>query len=105
LSKAPSRRFFVHASIFHPALLNDPFGDPGVFVDCIFTNRALLFDLGDLRNMPGRKLLRVSDVLVTHAHMDHFFGFDHLLRLTLGRGKTIRLFGPQGFTRQVEHKL
>jgi ribonuclease Z len=90
---------------FHPALLNDPFGDPGVFVDCIFTNRALLFDLGDLRNMPGRKLLRVSDVFVTHAHMDHFFGFDHLLRLTLGRGKTIRLFGPKGFIQQVEHKL
>lgn len=91
--------------LFHPVFLNDPFADPGVFIDCIFEKRALLFDLGDLRNLPSRKILRVSDIFVSHAHMDHFFGFDHLLRLILGRDKTIRLFGPSGFISQVEHKL
>jgi ribonuclease Z len=37
--------------------------------------------------------------------MDHFIGFDALIRLCLGRDKRIRIFGPPGFLRQVEGKL
>jgi ribonuclease Z len=44
-------------------------------------------------------------VFVSHAHMDHFAGFDRLLRVTLGRDKSIALFGPAGFIDRVEHKL
>jgi ribonuclease Z len=91
--------------LFHPSLVNDPFGDPGVYIDCLFERRALLFDLGDLRRLAPRKLLRVSDVFVSHAHMDHFIGFDWLLRICLGRSLRIRLFGPVGFLAQVEHRL
>jgi ribonuclease Z len=91
--------------LFHPVLVNDPLGDPAVFVDCLFGRRALLFDLGDIRALAPRKILRVSDVFVSHAHMDHFFGFDWLLRLCLGRRHEVRLFGPPGFLAQVEHRL
>jgi ribonuclease Z len=91
--------------LFHPSLVNDPFGDPGVYIDCLFERRALLFDLGDLHRVAPRKLLRVSDVFVSHAHMDHFIGFDWLLRICLGRSLRIRLFGPVGFLAQVEHRL
>jgi ribonuclease Z len=91
--------------VFHPVLVNDVFGDPAVYVDFLFEKRALLFDLGDLRNLATRKILRVRDVFVSHAHMDHFFGFDWLLRLCLGRDIRIRLFGPAGFLGQVEAKL
>jgi ribonuclease Z len=91
--------------VFHPALVNDVFGDPAVYVDFLFEKRALLFDLGDLRDLATRKILRVRDVFVSHAHMDHFFGFDWLLRLCLGREIRIRLFGPAGFLGQVEAKL
>jgi len=91
--------------VFHPALVNDVFGDPAVYVDFLFEKRALLFDLGDLRNLATRKILRIRDVFVSHAHMDHFFGFDWLLRLCLGRDIRIRLFGPAGFLGQVEAKL
>ncbi len=90
---------------FDPALINDPFGDPGLCVDLIFERRALLFDLGDLSKLPPRKLLRVSDVFVTHRHMDHFAGFDQLLRLLLGREKTAGIYGPPGLIDAVEHKL
>lgn len=69
--------------LFHPALVNHPLGDPGVFVDCLFQRRALLFDLGDLHNLPTRKIVRLSDVFVSHTHMDHFMGFDWLLRVTM----------------------
>ena len=86
-------------------LVNGPFGDPALYVDLPHAARAFLFDMGDLAALPPRKLLRVSDVLVSHAHMDHWSGFDHLLRLSLGRKKEIRLFGPPGIAAQVGHKL
>jgi ribonuclease Z len=37
--------------------------------------------------------------------MDHFTGFDRLLRLALGRDMEIRLFGPPGLSDRVDHKL
>jgi len=92
-------------AMFSPELVNQPFGDPGLFVDFNFEHRALLFDLGDLAPLAPKKLLRVSDVFVSHTHMDHFAGFDLLLRICLGRPTSIRLYGPPGFADQVEHKL
>jgi ribonuclease Z len=91
--------------LFHPSLVNDPFGDPGVYIDCLFEKRAVLFDLGDIRALAPRKLLRISDVFVSHTHMDHFMGFDWLLRVCLGRSAAIRLYGPAGFIDQVGSRL
>jgi len=91
--------------IFHPNLVNGSTGDPVLFIDCLFERRALLFDLGDIQSLPPRKMMRISHVFVTHAHMDHFIGFDWLLRILLGREKDLHLFGPPGFLAQVEHKL
>ncbi len=90
---------------FDPTLVNNPFDDPGLYVDLVFERRALLFDVGDIARLPPRKLLRVSDVFVTHRHMDHFAGFDQLLRRLLGREKILNLYGPLGTIDAVEHKL
>lgn len=91
--------------LFHPQLVNEPYGDPGLYVEFMFERRALLFDLGDLGALSTRRILRVTDVFVSHGHMDHFIGFDYLLRLHLGRARRLRLYGPPGFAAQVEHKL
>lgn len=91
--------------LFHPTLVNDSFGDPGLLIEFMFEKRALLFDLGDLSPLSSRKLLRVSHVFVSHRHMDHFSGFDQLLRICLGREKALHLFGPEGIIGGVEHKL
>lgn len=91
--------------LFHPYLVNGPEGDPVVYVDCLFEHRAFLFDLGDLTRLPPRKILRLTDMFVSHAHMDHFIGFDYLLRIALGRGRDWRLFGPPGFIDQIGHRL
>lgn len=91
--------------LFHPALVNDPFGDPALYVEFKYERRALLFDLGDLAPLSTRKLLRISHVFVSHTHMDHFSGFDRLLRVMLGRDKSLVLFGPPGFADRVRHRL
>ncbi len=90
---------------FHASLVNDPFGDPALFVDFLFEHRALLFDIGDIRALPPRKLLRISHIFVSHCHMDHFMGFDWFLRICLGRERGVHLYGPPGFLNQVEAKL
>jgi ribonuclease Z len=90
---------------FHARLIHDPFSDPGLFVTFLFRRRAFLFDIGDLQGLSARDLLKVTHVFVTHAHVDHFIGFDHLLRITLGRDKEIHFFGPPGFFGHVEGKL
>ena len=89
----------------HPRLINGPFEDPGLFIPFQFEKRAILFDLGDLSRLTPRDLLKVTHVFVSHTHMDHFAGFDTLLRLFLGRDKTLYLYGPEGFIRNVEGKL
>ena len=86
-------------------LVNGAFGDPALLLDFRHERRALLFDLGEIGALPPRKLLRVSDVFVSHTHMDHFSGFDRLLRVCLGRHSGLRLYGPPGFLDRVEHKL
>jgi len=91
--------------IFQPRLVNGPFGDPALFVDILFERRALLLDLGDIGAVPPRKLLRTSHVFVSHTHMDHFVGFDRLLRVCLGRERPLALYGPERFIEQVQHKL
>jgi ribonuclease Z len=91
--------------IFQPRLVNGPFDDPALFVDVLFERRALLFDLGDIAALSPRKILRTSHVFVTHTHMDHFVGFDRLLRICLGRARPLKLFGPVGFIEHVGHRL
>ena len=95
----------VMRPLFEPALVNEAFGDPGLYADFRDERRALLFDLGDVSGLVPRKLLRISDVFVSHAHIDHFVGFDRWLRVVLGRKERVAMFGGPGFIAQVEHKL
>jgi ribonuclease Z len=90
---------------FHSLLINGPFDDPGLLVHLTFRKQALLFDLGDLSVVSASDLLKVNRIFVTHTHMDHFIGFDQVLRLLLGRAKRLHLYGPKGFLGNVAGKL
>ncbi|ULA60121.1 MAG: Metal-dependent hydrolases of the beta-lactamase superfamily III [Nitrospira sp.] len=90
---------------FSSFLVNDVFGDPGLFVEVRWSKRALLFDLGHNDALGPTRLLRANDIFLSHTHMDHFIGFDALLRVALGRGKTLRLHGPPGLIANVQGKL
>jgi ribonuclease Z len=90
---------------FHPRLINGPFEDPGLYIPFLFENRAIIFDLGDTQPLTSRDLLKISHAFITHTHVDHFVGFDRVLRISLGRKKNLHLFGPPGFFKNVEGKL
>ncbi len=91
--------------LFHPSLVNGRYGDPAVYVETLFEKRGLLFDLGEIVSFPPRKIQRIDQIFVSHAHIDHFVGFDHLLRLLVGREKSVHLYGPLGLAEHVYHKL
>jgi ribonuclease Z len=90
---------------FSSFLVNDVFGDPGLYVEVRWSKRALLFDLGHNDGLGATRLLRANDIFISHTHVDHFIGFDTVLRVALGRGKTVRLFGPPGLINNVQGKL
>ena len=92
-------------TIFHSKLVNPPFGDPGMVVEFMHERRAILFDIGNINPLTVDILLKISDVFVSHTHIDHFIGFDHLLRVCFGSGKTTRMYGPENFISNVEGKL
>ncbi|MBP0447123.1 hypothetical protein J8J14_20305 [Roseomonas sp. SSH11] len=89
----------------HPRLLNGRSGDPAVYVEALHLPQAVLLDCGDLSSLSARHLLRVGLVAVSHAHMDHWAGFDRLLRLLIGREKRLPVVGPEGFAQRLFHKL
>ncbi len=61
--------------------------------------------MGDITPLSPKDILKVTHCFVSHTHMDHFTGFDYLLRIMLGRGKELHLFGPKGFHDNVAGKL
>lgn len=92
-------------SAFLPRLVNHVFGDPGLHVSLRWQGTALQFDLGRLDRFPAAELLKLTHVFVSHTHIDHFVGFDRVMRLFLSRDATLEIFGPPGIKGNVQGKL
>jgi len=92
-------------TLLHPARLHPVTGDPGVWIDIPDEGRAVLLDLPSIEFIPPRKLLRLSHAVVTHTHMDHFIGFDQLLRVALRRERPLAITGPPGFLASVRGRI
>jgi ribonuclease Z len=90
---------------FHARLVNGPLEDPGLYVRLLREGRALMFDMGFTTGLSARDILKTTHIFVSHTHIDHFIGFDSILRVCLKREKILRLYGPEGFIGCVEGKL
>jgi ribonuclease Z len=86
-------------------LVNGSTGDPVLFIDYPGKDRAFLFDAGDLAGLDARRLGNLEAVFLTHYHIDHFAGFDRVIRANLDRDKTLQVFGPLGTIRRVYDRI
>lgn len=59
----------------YAALVNGVFDDPLLYLRLRQQQRSLLFDLGDSGRLPPRIAHQVSDVFISHAHIDYIGGF------------------------------
>ncbi len=83
-------------------LVNGVFGDPLLHLRLAHQRRSLLFDLGEGGRLPVRIAHQVTDVFISHAHLDHIGGFLWLLRARIGEFPPCRLYGPPGLARHIE---
>jgi ribonuclease Z len=90
---------------FHHRLVNNEYEDPCLFLRILREKRAFLFDAGRIDLLDPGDLLKITDVFVTHTHIDHFIGFDTLLRTLLRRDIPLRVYGPENVVECVEGKL
>ncbi|MBF0343804.1 MAG: ribonuclease Z [Nitrospirae bacterium] len=90
---------------FFCKMLNNPFNDPVLFVRFRRQQDAVIFDLGDLSTLSVREVQKIKHVFVTHMHIDHFIGFDSLIRCLLSRETPINIYGPEGIIKAVQSKL
>lgn len=83
-------------------LVNGILGDPLLHIRLRQQRRSLLFDLGEGVRLPARVAHQVTDVFISHAHIDHIGGFIMLLRSRIGKFPLCRLYGPPGLARHIE---
>ena len=89
----------------HPNLVNGRTGDPALYIETLFEKQTILFDLGDISNLPPRKIHRLDHVFVSHTHIDHFIGIRPAAARAGRAQKKLHLYGPPDFIEQVGHKL
>ncbi len=88
-----------------PSFFSGLLDDPVMFINVRQTGRGILLDCGQLHHLAKRVLRSTDALFVSHAHMDHLMGFDHLLRHVHVASRTVALYGPPGIADRISHKL
>ncbi|MFP4498255.1 MAG: MBL fold metallo-hydrolase [Vulcanimicrobiota bacterium] len=88
-----------------PVLLNLEFQDPVLLVSIPQKARNILFDCGYCFRLKVKDMQKIDSIFISHTHIDHFAGFDHILRLSLDCEKTVKIFGPPGIIKNIAGKL
>ncbi|MCR4316723.1 MAG: MBL fold metallo-hydrolase [Planctomycetes bacterium] len=102
-------QIFLSRTIF-PRLVAGAEGDPALYIDIRDHNkaeRAVLFDVGNIARLSPPEIAKLDAVFISHTHMDHFGGFDKLLRSMINEegGKRITLYGPPGIIQCVRGRI
>jgi ribonuclease Z len=95
-------RVVGRVGVLSVSLVNGVFGDPLLHARLRHARRSLLFDLGEGSRLPARVAHQVSDVFITHTHIDHIAGFLWLLRSRIGDFPVCRMYGPPGLAENID---
>ncbi len=95
-------RVVGRVGVVNVSLVNGVFGDPMLHLQLRYQRRGLLFDLGQGGRLSARVAHQISDVFISHAHIDHIGGFLWLLRSRIGEFPACRLFGPPGLAQHIQ---
>lgn len=96
---------FEKSQFLETTILNGLQGDPAVYGFFPRSGEGILFDAGSLENLSHKDLLRVRHVAISHTHIDHFIGFDRLIRVNIPHFREISVSGPPGIAKNVQAKI
>lgn len=99
------RPLAMEASLFKIQLVNGVCGDPAVYITPPAQRTAVLFDCGSLENLSHRQILRAAHICISHCHVDHFIGFDRIIRHAIPRFRPVNVHGPEGLADRLSHRL
>lgn len=85
--------------------VNESKNDPCLYIFDTLRGRACVFDIGDISSISLRDLLKVDYLFISHTHMDHFIGFDDLVRINIPQFKKLIIVGPEGIAQNIYHRL
>lgn len=77
----------------------------------LYRDKGILFDCGEGIQRQFQKariaLTKITHLLITHSHGDHFFGFPGLIRTlsAMQYNKKLEIFGPKGIKEKIEKVL
>ncbi len=103
--RSPSITTQQSDEVFGVRLVSGRVGDPCVFFFDGNLDLCGLFDVGRTFSLRPGDVRRLDHLLITHTHIDHFIGFDHILRHSLNRPNVFNIFGPAQITDQIQHRL
>lgn len=86
-------------------LTNDKFDDPGMVIEVENLGDYILFDVGNIYNLDRHLIKKINKIFITHTHMDHFIGFDYLLRNKLGKEQVVEIYGISPLAENIYCKL
>jgi ribonuclease BN (tRNA processing enzyme) len=95
----------AHAASARVVLVNGLFGDPTLHLRFRHQRRSLLFDVGESARLQARIAHQVTDLFISHAHIDHISGFLWLLRSRIGVPEPCRVYGPAAIADRVAGML
>lgn len=79
----------------------DLFDDPMFVLRLDHRQRCLFLDLGEVAKVPTRIVHQATDILMSHAHLDHLGDLPWLLRRRVGMSTPCRIYGPPGLSERV----
>ncbi len=85
--------------------ISAPSQDPYLMVDFYNENMLLLFDCGIRVWGQIKTIMKIRHLFISHAHIDHMIGFDHIIRSLLGENKRVSIYGPSGIIQRISSKL